>query len=120
MKNMLALFMLFALGCSFIVAQSIIFIENFDSYPLHTFPPDWDLRYTGAGSDQQYCDDTNAVSGQSLHLVGSYCWSANAYYPIDLPKHVVLEAQMFLDQIVTDGCSPILGIVGLKNCDLGP
>src|SRR5206468_2799683 len=73
---------------------SPIFAENFDSYPLGAFPSSggWQLIYAGLGSSYQHVDNTQFVSpSQSLHLVGSSCWSGTAYHPVALPPQVILE-----------------------------
>ena len=104
-------------------AAEIIFQDDFDSYSEGIFPYTgaWELIYSGDGSSYQYVDDTYSVSGsQSLHLVGgSPCYSATTYRPIDIPSQVTLEAKVFVDQIVSCGCSPNLGSVYLYNPDLG-
>ena len=99
-----------------------LFFDDFESYALGTFPSSggWQLRYNGAGSSSQYVDNAHSVSGfQSLHLVGSSCWAAEAYHPDDIPAHVRLEAMVFVDQIVSCGCTPSLGGVSLVNPALG-
>src|SRR3989339_2215654 len=67
-------------------AADPIFSDDFESYTVGTFPSSggWELVYSGAGSSYQYVDNTHAVSGtKSLHLIGSYCWSANAYHDVN-------------------------------------
>jgi hypothetical protein len=104
------------------IAGTTIFSENFESYNLSSFPSSggWQLIYGGAGTSQQYVDNTHTVSGsKSFHLVGSYCWSANVYRPTDISSRMRLEAKIFVNQIVSCGCSPILACIGLDNPSLG-
>ncbi len=99
-----------------------IFSDDFESYTLNTFPSSggWQLIYNGAGTENQYVDNVHSLSGsQSLRLVGSSCWSAATYHAIDIPAHVTLEANVFLDDIVGCGCEPILASLGLYNPGLG-
>lgn len=134
MKNILGVFLIvFCLSFSLfftilITSQSIeataanLFNDNFDSYTSGTFPSSggWNLRYSGAGSSYQYVDNTKSVSGsQSLHLVGSSCWSANAFHPLDIPSKVRLEAIVIVNQIVSCGCTPVLAGVSLMDPNLG-
>ena len=105
-------------------AQSaILFQENFDSYALNTFPTGWSLVYNGAGTADQYVDNTEFVSPpQSLHLVGSSCWSANAYHTVPFPtplQKVSVTAKVYLNQIVTGGCGPDLAGFAIDNPSLG-
>jgi hypothetical protein len=96
--------------------------ENFESYAVGSFPDTngWSLLYNGAGSSQQYVTDTHAVSGsQSLHLVGSSCWTSSAYHPVDITPRVLFEASVFVNQIVNCGCTPQLARVSLYNPAIG-
>jgi hypothetical protein len=78
------------------------------------------LVYNGLGSSNQYVDNSYSVSGtNSLHLVGSSCWSANAYHALDLPSQVSYEAMVFIDAIVNCGCSNTLARIGLCDRNLG-
>ena len=94
------------------------FFDDFESYETGSFPSSggWQLIYGGSGTSSQYVDNTHAVSGsKSLHLSGSSCWSADAYHEADIPTRVKLEANVFVDHIVSCGCTPILGTVGLED-----
>lgn len=99
-----------------------IWMDNFDSYTVGTFPSSggWSLIYSGAGSQYQYVDNTHSVSGsQSLHLVGSSCWSANAYHALSLPSFATLNAHVYVDSIVSCGCTNTLGYVAFENPNVG-
>jgi hypothetical protein len=105
-----------------IESAQLVFSEDFDSYAVGTFPSSrgWSLIYGGAGASYQYVDNTHSVSGgKSLHLVGSSCWSANAFYPISIPSRVRVETEVFVDQIVSCGCTSILAHIQLVNPNLG-
>jgi uncharacterized protein YjdB len=96
--------------------------DNFDSYQLGTFPSSggWILRYNGAGDAYQYVDNTHSVSGtQSMHLVGSSCWGAAMYHPLNFPSQVMYEANVFVDAIVSCGCTPELAVIRLENPSIG-
>ena len=96
--------------------------DNFESYETGAFPSSggWVLVYNGSGSSNQYVDDSYSVSGtKSLHLVGSSCWSANAFHAVDMPSQVSLEAMVFIDAIVNCGCTNGIAGVGLCDPDLG-
>ncbi len=94
--------------------------EGFESYPLGSFPTNggWVLAYEGSGTQYQYVDNTHAASGaQSLHLAGSSCWAAEAYRPLVIPDSSVVEfeAAVFVDAIVSGGCTPAIAHVALSN-----
>jgi hypothetical protein len=96
----------------------ILFSDNFDSYDPGTFPNSggWQLLYNGEGTVSQYVDNTSSVSSpSSLHLVGSGCWSANAFHPVTIPLTVTVEASVFVDHIATAGCTPINASVSLND-----
>jgi hypothetical protein len=100
----------------------IIFSDDFESYAQGVFPSSggWQLKFNGEGSSYQYVDTAHSVSGtKALHLVGSYCWSADAYHDVTLPSSVKLEANVFASQVVGCGCSPILGSINLNDPNLG-
>lgn len=55
------------------VEGAVIFSDDFESYPLGTFPSSggWTIFTDGAGAGQQYIDNSHAVSGtQSFHSMG--------------------------------------------------
>jgi len=90
--------------------------DDFESYTVGTFPSSggWQLLYNGAGTPSQYVDNTHSTSGaKSLHLVGSSCWSAEAYLPISLSSRVKFETMVMIDQIVSCGCTPSVAYVTL-------
>lgn len=61
--------------------ETTIFGDDFEAYPVNTFPSEggWVLRYNGQGSQYQKVVDTVSVSGsKSLHLLGRPNWSACA------------------------------------------
>ncbi len=102
----------------------VLFKDDFDSYPRGSFPAGWTLQYDGAGAGKQYVDNTHCVSpSQSLHLVGAGSWSANANHPVNFqakPSQVLtITAKVYIDQIVSGGCSPNVALVGLCNPSLG-
>jgi hypothetical protein len=104
------------------VAVPLSWSDNFDSYTLGTFPSSggWILRYNGAGDAYQYIDDTHSVSGQqSMHLEGSSCWSSAMYHPLNLASQVTYEANVFVDAIVSCGCTPSVAVIRLVNPSLG-
>jgi hypothetical protein len=109
--------------CNVLTAKSAtIFSDDFESYVSGSFPDSggWQLIYNGSGTSSQYIDDTHAVSGsKSLHLSGSSCWSADAYHVVDLPTQVKLEANVFVNNTVSCGCSQILGTVSLVDPTVG-
>jgi hypothetical protein len=88
----------------------ILLNDNFDSYAAGSFPSSWELIYNGAGTSQQIVDTTRFVSSpKSLRLVGSSCWSANAYRPVNLPlpssgQLVSMTVKVFSGAIVSGGC----------------
>jgi hypothetical protein len=95
-----------------------LFSDNFDSYASGTFPSSggWQLLYEGEGTGSQYVDNTYSVSSpNSLHLVGSSCWSANAFHPVTIPSKVTVEASVFVDHIVSGGCTPVIASVSLND-----
>ena len=107
---------------SMVLEGGEIFLDHFDSYPLGTFPTSggWILRYNGAGDAYQYIDNTHSLSGQqSMHMVGSSCWSSAMYHPLNLSSQVTYEAKVFVDAIVSCGCTPSLAVVRLINPSLG-
>jgi hypothetical protein len=107
----------------FIISNNdTLFSDNFDSYVSGTFPSSggWQLLYNGEGTGSQYVDNTYSVSSpNSLHLVGSSCWSANAYYPVTIPSTVTLEANVLVDHIASGGCTPINACVSLNDPSWG-
>ena len=101
---------------------SLIFSDNFDSYALGTFPSSggWQIIYNGAGTSYQYIDNTHSVSGsQSLHLEGSSCWGAQIFNTINIPASVIFEYNIFIDSIVSGGCTPDFAIPALFNPSIG-
>lgn len=100
------------------------FTDNFDSYSRGAFPISggWMLRYDGAGEAYQYVDNAQSVSGQqSMRLVGSPCWSSAMYHPLDFSSkvNITYEANVFVDEIVSCGCTPSLAVMRLINPSLG-
>ena len=101
-----------------------LFNDNFDSYSAGSFPSGWTLRTSGSGSSNQYVDTARFTSTpKSLRLQGSYCWSANAYHPVNSPANpassITLTAKVFINQIVSGGCTNITAWVGLLNPSIG-
>ncbi|WP_295394419.1 right-handed parallel beta-helix repeat-containing protein [uncultured Thiodictyon sp.] len=105
--------------------KTTLFSDSFDSYAAGAFPSSvWTLRYNGSGSPNQYVDTAQFTSpGQSLRLQGSSCWSANAYHPVTLPStpgtHITLSAKVYMDQIVSGGCSNDRAWVALEDPTVG-
>lgn len=96
-----------------------LYSDDFESYTVGTFPSSggWVLASnTGAGSSYQYIDNSFAASGsKSLHLVGSSCWSVDVNKNINLPSTFTYEANVFVDQITSCGCTPVIAIVAANN-----
>jgi hypothetical protein len=117
LKAVYTLLVVFFLTVSSASAQTI-WSDNFDNYAVGEFPSSggWSLIYSGAGVSYQYVDNIHSVSGtQSLHLVGSSCWGAQAYNQVAVPSQVTFEAMVFIDQIVNCGCTPTLADAELFN-----
>jgi hypothetical protein len=99
-----------------------VFQDGFEPYSAGSFPGsgDWQLIYSGVSAAQQYVDTTHYVAGsKSLHLVGSNCWSADSFHEVEIPTRAKLDVKVFVDHVVTCGCTPILGSVNFSNPTLG-
>lgn len=105
-----------ALDLTVIDPPSVLFFDDFESYALGTFPSTggWSLYYSGAGSTYQYVDNAHAVSGtQSFHMTGgNSCWSATAIRGVTFPQTYSYEVDVYIDQIVSCGCSQFQAEVG--------
>ena len=100
--------------------SKVLFSEDFDTCSVSTFPGSegWNLLYSGAGKSQQYIDDSKSASEpHSFHLAaGSYCNAATATHPLDISSdNVSFEINVFLEELVSCGCSPYLMQVGLDK-----
>jgi hypothetical protein len=94
--------------------------DNFDSDAAGSFPTGWSLRYNGGGTNLQVVDTTHSVSRpNSLKLVGSSCWSANAYHPVTLPQRVRFSSKIFVGQIGAGGCSQYNAGMNFHNPSIG-
>jgi hypothetical protein len=121
-------FLLFMLTCFFVLSVGLfskalaapIFSDDFESYAQGTFPGagGWVIIHNGAGDAQQYVDTSQAASGtQSFHTMGSNCWAASLSKSLTIPNRVRLEAKVFVDQVVTCGCTELQAQVGLWRSD---
>jgi hypothetical protein len=98
------------------VRGQVLLSTGFETNALGAFPAGWQLIYTGAGSWQQFVDGSQAASGaRSLHLVGSSCWCAEAYYPITLPDKVRYQVSVRVSGDLTGGCTQERAVVCLFN-----
>jgi len=106
-------------------AEVVTWPDDFEAYPAMSSPTSggWVIRYGGAGTEQQYVDTSYAAAGeQSLHLMGSSCWSANVYH--ELPGlcdscEVSYEGRIRVESVVGGGCTPILARIGFENPSVG-
>ncbi|MFX1488232.1 MAG: hypothetical protein ACFFBI_03730 [Promethearchaeota archaeon] len=75
---------------------NIIFQDDFESYPVDTFPSGYTLTYNGAGDSYQKITNTQAASGtQSFTLTGRDSWSAVADKEIQYTSDILtLEANL--------------------------
>ena len=75
---------------------SIIFQDDFESYPVNSFPTGYVLTYNGAGNSYQKVTDTQASSGtQSFTLTGSSSWLAAVDKQIQYSSDILtLEANL--------------------------
>jgi hypothetical protein len=128
MRRLFSVFLVSPLSFAVLAApppDGVLFEDNFDSYQARSFPSGWTLTHAGAGASRQYVDTSRfASSPKSLHLVGSSCWSANAYRPVTLPllssaQKVILKGKIFINAIATGGCSPWHAALGLRNPSVG-
>jgi hypothetical protein len=121
--------MLAAVALSAVAPESFaatLMKDNFHNDPVGQFPSDWQLLYDGAGTNYQVVDTTQAKSKpNALNLVGSSCWSADAYHPVTLPeesnrsKYAVLSGDIFIGQIGYGGCEPDTGAIALIDPSIG-
>lgn len=99
------------------------YTDTFDSYTTGAFPSlgGWQIIYNGAGDASQYVDNSKSTSGsQSLHLVGSTCWGSDVFHTINnIPTSVTAEAYVYINSIVSGGCSPNMAGFGLFNPSIG-
>src|ERR1700730_16029752 len=106
-------------------ASQTLFSDNFDTDTVGTFPSNWTLQYNGAGTSYQKVDTTHFYSSpNALKLVGSNCWSADAQKTLPLPTRGVparirLEAKIFVDAIVTGGCTSLVAGMRFINPSIG-
>jgi len=95
--------------------------DGFETNSPGTFPPQWQLLYNGAGTEQQFVDTNQAAAGaQSLHLLGSSCWSATAYKPVVLPRKLHFKTAVRVSGDFSGGCTPFAASLGLYNPTNGP
>ncbi len=80
------------------IADTVIFEDNFDSYPVGVFPSSggWNLKYSGYGASYQMVDNSQSVSSpNSLKLEGQYGWAACADRPLpETPDQVIFEVDV--------------------------
>ncbi len=102
-------FLLALIGWSNSVLAQITYLvnEDFESYPVGTFPSSggWELVYNGYGSQYQIITDAEAVSGsKSLQLEGASNWSANAVKQLSsTPDIVWFEGYIKTVKLETNG-----------------
>ncbi|MFX1392713.1 MAG: C25 family cysteine peptidase, partial [Promethearchaeota archaeon] len=74
----------------------ILFEDDFELYPVDSFPYNYELIYNGAGNSYQKITDDYSVSGtQSFTLTGASSWSAVASREISYSSnYLILEAQI--------------------------
>ena len=126
-KKKFIVFFFISLIASKVYAETL-FQDNFDSYSEGTFPSGWILKYGGSGEANQYIDNSKSKSSQqSLHLDGSKCWGVEAYHPVDFFVNSVnnqsntiinFTVNVFIDQIVSNGCTKNRVQVGLQDPSL--
>lgn len=59
------------------LVENLILFDGFEDYPVGSFPSDWELVFSGRGSEYQVVTDEYAFSGEkSLQLWGKPWWSA--------------------------------------------
>lgn len=128
MKVLLLVFGIMGLISTCAVSQAQILLQdNFDSDPANSFPAGWTLLFSGAGTPDQVVNTTHSVSPpNALNLVGSSCFSANAYHPVTWPTNVsagpqviVLGGEVYVGQIGTGGCDAFTGRISLWNPSVG-
>ena len=80
------------------IADTVIFEDNFDSYPVGVFPSSggWNLKYSGYGASYQIVDNSQSVSSpNSLKLEGQSGWAACADCPLpETPDQVIFEVDV--------------------------
>ena len=93
-------------------------MDAFTNYPVGVFPSSggWQLLYAGAGNNIVMVPPGG---GRALQLVGSGCWSANAFIQVPLPNEFTLEADLLISGDLSGGCDPNDACFGLCNPALG-
>jgi hypothetical protein len=94
--------------------DDVVYIDNFDNYPLGEFPPDWYLIkdgnndiHDGQGLEYQFVDDTQYVSSPfSFKLEGKKNWSATTSH--SLPQ-MGKEVTVAVDLLITEVDKPEFG-----------
>jgi hypothetical protein len=115
----------FVLAASILAATGshagTLFKDNFDKDADGQFPSNWQLVYDGDGSQNQVVNSTHHVSKpNALNLVGSQCWSANAYHPVTLNgRHITLKGDVSIINYDTGGCTVNVAAVALTDPSLG-
>lgn len=80
-----------------------LLVEDFDSYSPGDLPTDWELVFTGAGSEHQHVTDSQSYSPpNSFTMLGRYGNSAAVQYELAGPPEVLtFEARMRVDSGAT-------------------
>jgi hypothetical protein len=84
------------------VQAQVILNDSFESYVPGTFPASggWQIRYEGEGAASQFVSNARPVTGSnSLHLVGSGCWAANIFHPLNFDQTVSCAIDQFMRPI---------------------
>jgi hypothetical protein len=92
----------------------VILDENFDSYTTGTFPPTWQLVFSGAGASEQIVTNVTSVSPpNSFRLRGMPGWSATAQYVLPETAPIIwFEGMVMSSEAGGDGQT-----IGLWNRD---
>jgi len=131
MKNSFSIRIIGIIAASILFAATshakVLLNDDFDSDKAGSFPTGWTLLYNGAGTSLQVVDKAHFVSApNSLKLVGSQCWSADAYRTIAFPAprppahlHVQVSGYIFVGERGTGGCTNVTAQFGLSNPSIG-
>jgi hypothetical protein len=100
------------------ISQSgVILFDDFENYEVGSFPSegDWQIKYNGAGNNQQYITDQYQLSGEkSFHLHGVQSWGAQIINELDYTPSIVYFETSFFSESVNN-----TGVFGLRNPNLG-
>jgi hypothetical protein len=117
----LALFLILGIASTILPVCAQNFADDFTSYPLGVFPyaGGWQLLYNGAGNSSQVVVAAPGPSDRALQLVGSSCWSGDAFNPISLPNLFTLEADLNISGDLSGGCDTDDATFGVENPSIG-